>query len=125
MHFVCGVYARITTVPARELEPASGNNATLDSPGAASLNFTNTGSVAFDTMEAHTLTFQGSSKGNAFAPVIGDKSPGSRTGVVKAGTGEWTLSGTNAYTGATTVQGGTLVVNGPLTGRPCCGADAA
>ena len=39
--------------------------------------------------------------------------PGSTTGVTKAGTGTWILSGTNTYTGPTTVNGGTLVIQSP------------
>jgi autotransporter-associated beta strand protein len=39
---------------------------------------------------------------------------GGSGGVTKVGTGNWTLSGTNAYTGATNVNGGTLSVNGSI-----------
>jgi fibronectin-binding autotransporter adhesin len=35
-------------------------------------------------------------------------------GVAKSGTGTWTLSAANPYTGPTTVNGGTLLVNGSL-----------
>ena len=39
---------------------------------------------------------------------------GGSGGVTKVGTGTWTLSGTNAYTGPTNVNGGTLSVNGSI-----------
>jgi autotransporter-associated beta strand protein len=45
------------------------------------------------------------------------------TGVTKNGTGTWTLSGANTYTGGTTVTGGTLVV--ASTGAINVGAAAA
>ncbi len=38
------------------------------------------------------------------------------TSIVKVGTGEWKLSGTNDYAGTTQVQGGKLTVNGKNTG---------
>jgi autotransporter-associated beta strand protein len=60
---------------------------------------------------ARTLTLQGTGNGE-LAGAIAD---GSTTNVVlltKAGTGLWTLSGTNTYTGATAVNGGVLVFAG-------------
>jgi len=46
---------------------------------------------------------------------IGDRlDPVSVTAVIKEGDGTWILSGTNTYTGATTMNGGTLRVNGSI-----------
>lgn len=41
--------------------------------------------------------------------------PGTTT-IVKEGTGSWRLTGANSYSGKTTVQAGTLIVNGQHTG---------
>jgi len=65
-------------------------------------DFTATGSGA------KTLTLQGSTSGTG---VISGKivdSTGGATSLTKAGTGTWTLSGANTYTGTTTVSAGTL-----------------
>jgi autotransporter-associated beta strand protein len=45
-----------------------------------------------------------------FSGVIKDNGP--KVSVIKVGSGTWTLSGTNAYTGDTTVQAGVLAVGG-------------
>lgn len=37
--------------------------------------------------------------------------------IVKVGTGDWALSGTNDYKGKTTVKGGRLIINGKHTGK--------
>ena len=59
---------------------------------------------------AKTLTLSGSGTGE-FAGVIGN-SAGDNTALTQSGTGAWTLSGANTYTGATTVSSGFLIVNG-------------
>lgn len=69
---------------------------------------------------ARTLTLTGTSTGtNTIAGALQDGATvGTLAGtlsVVKAGVGTWVLSGTNTYTGATTVSNGTLVVNGATT----------
>lgn len=53
-----------------------------------------------------------------FSGVLQDNTGVSGTlALAKNGTGTQTLSGTNTYTGATTVNAGTLVVNGSITGN--------
>jgi autotransporter-associated beta strand protein len=59
-----------------------------------------------------TLTLSGSGSGE-FAGVIGN-SAGGDTALTKRGAGTWTLSGSNAFTGPTSVEAGTLVVSGSL-----------
>jgi autotransporter-associated beta strand protein len=60
---------------------------------------------------AKTLTLQGSTGGTGeLAGVIPDSSTPT-TGVIKAGSGTWTLSGLSTYTGATAINQGTLVIN--------------
>src|SRR5262249_44162701 len=58
-----------------------------------------------------TLTVGGNDRSTTFAGVI--RGPGI---VVKVGTGTWTLTGDNTYTGGTTVSDGALIVNGSIVG---------
>ncbi len=83
----------------------------IDQSGASGkLTFTATPNILG---ASRTLTLQGSTAG------IGEFSaPLANVGVyslaiTKAGSGTWILSGTNSYTGATTVNGGKLLVNAP------------
>ena len=55
-----------------------------------------------------TLTVNLTSGSSAFSGVIGDGGAASAVSLVKSGAGTLTLSGANAYCGATTVGGGTL-----------------
>jgi fibronectin-binding autotransporter adhesin len=56
-----------------------------------------------------TLTLTGSNTGsNTLASLISNSTKGGVVGVTKAGAGTWILTGNNTYTGATTVQQGTL-----------------
>lgn len=59
-----------------------------------------------------TLTLQGSTVGTGeLAGVIPDNSTTNTTSVTKAGSGTWTLSAANTFTGKTTINGGTLAIN--------------
>ncbi len=58
-----------------------------------------------------------STDANTYAGVISDAGPvasGSITTLTKQGSGKWILSGSNTYTGATTISAGELDVNGSL-----------
>lgn len=72
------------------------------------LNLTNTGAVV-GSGGSKTLTLTGAGDGS----LAGSLDSGVTT-LTKNGTGLWTLSGTNAHTGATTVNAGTLNVTGSL-----------
>ena len=85
---------------------------TIDSSAANPANavsFTSTGLLGFSGSAALTLT--GSNTGaNVIASAIANN-PGTAS-VTKSGSGNWTLTGANTYTGATTVNGGTLTITG-------------
>ena len=73
-----------------------------------------TGSGTVDNSVSGTPTFTvgGNNVSSAFSGVI--KNTAGTLALVKTGTGALTLSGTDAYTGATTVSFGTLLVNGSI-----------
>lgn len=63
-----------------------------------------------------TLTLTGSTAGTGeIAGAIVNNSGTNKTSLLKNGTGTWVLSGTNSYTGTTTVSQGTLLVNGSIS----------
>ena len=65
------------------------------------------------TAGIRTLALAGATSGTGeLSGVISDYSAAVPTAVTKSGSGTWTLSGANLYTGATTVSAGLLVVNG-------------
>ncbi len=93
------------------------NGGGLDASGIGAINFSNSGSVAYQinstggpTNSSPTLTLSGSnSGGNILAASIGNNGLGT-TSLVKNGTGNWTLAGVNSYSGTTTVNAGNLVI---------------
>ncbi len=93
---------------------ANGNTATLDASGstsAATVTFSNTGTLTFGNTSAHTLTLTGSNtSANTFSPVINDNAGGGATSLVKNGTGTWTVRGSNGFSGGTTINAGTLQI---------------
>jgi len=94
------------SVPNR-LVDVRGNITIANSAGARTVTL---GAVSTTTAGAKTLTL-----GNAGAGgfVTGAISNGSGSiGVTKSGTGNWILSGTNTYSGSTTISVGTLEVGG-------------
>ncbi len=96
---------------------------TLDASGTGALNFTNTGSVGFNSQSgARVLTLTGTNTGsNTLAAVIGNNS--GATSLVKSGSGTWVLTGTNTYSGTTTINSGVLQVgSGGTTGTLGSGA---
>ena len=91
--------------------------ATLDASGSGAVNFANTGGIfveASGSNSAAALTLTGTNTGdNTLAAVLGNSSGGSST-LTKSGVGTWVLTGTNTYTGLTTINNGTLRINGSL-----------
>ncbi len=87
----------------------------VDQSGTGLLKFTS--ALTATGAGSKALTLQGSTAGaGEIAGAIVDNSVGKTTSVVKAGTGTWTLSGANSYTGATTVTAGALAVSGSISG---------
>ena len=91
-------------------------NLAATTTGAATLNSSGTGALIFTGVisnagsGAKTLTLGGTNTGgNAISTAITD---GSGTlALTKADAGAWVLSGVNTYTGGTTLNSGTLVLN--------------
>jgi len=86
--------------------------ATLDASGSGAISFTNTGTGVQTTPAAsRSLTLTGTNTGNnTFAGRLTDAGAGA-TSLVKNGTGTWIATGSNSYTGGTTVNAGTLLVS--------------
>lgn len=69
-----------------------------------------TGNVTATGAGSKTLTLNGSTTGSGeISGAIADNSATNKTAVTKDGTGTWTLSGTNTFTGNVTVNTGALV----------------
>lgn len=84
----------------------------LDASGVGSVQFTNTGAIAFTTSgTAQRVTLTGTHQGdNSLAAQITDNG-GGLTSVSKTGAGTWILENANStYTGVTTISGGVLGV---------------
>jgi len=92
----------------------AGLSITLDASGTGPINFTNTaGPTHSNSNQARTLNLIGSNTGeNTLAAPLANNGTGA-LGLTKNGVGTWVLSGANTYTGATTVNNGTLLVNEP------------
>lgn len=92
----------------------SGNNAvaTLEASGEGAVDFTNTGAITYGTgANSKTLNLAGTSTANnRLAATIGDNGANA-VSMTKNGAGKWILTGANSYTGGTTINAGTLLVN--------------
>jgi fibronectin-binding autotransporter adhesin len=104
--------ATATTNRVMNLSGTTGG-ATLEASGTGSITF----SSAFTATGAgnKTLTLDGTNTGlNTIGAAIVNNTVSNRTSLVKTGVGTWVLGGTNTYTGSTSVNSGTLLVNGSL-----------
>jgi autotransporter-associated beta strand protein len=100
---------------------AAGHSASLSASGSGAVNFTNTGNIAYGTInQTRTLTLTGTNTGNnTLAALVANNGTGA-VSVTKTGTGRWLLTGNNTYTGVTTITNGTLsvgtITNGGVAG---------
>lgn len=86
------------------------NGGTLDASGAGTESLNHVGVIAMGGTTARTLTLAGTGTGKLVA-TLGDASGGA-SALLKTGTGTWTLTGANTYSGNTTLSGGTLALSG-------------
>ena len=93
--------------------PGGGDTITLDQSGTGLLKLTSA-FVMSGFAENKTIVLAGSSAGTGELAFnidnVYDRKGKATTSLTKSGTGTWTLSGTNSYTGPTTVANGTLAL---------------
>jgi autotransporter-associated beta strand protein len=87
----------------------SAGNVTLNPTTA---NLTIGTATSSGTTNNHTLVLDGTSSGNTITGAMANGGSSSVLSVTKQNTSSWTLSGASTYTGATTVNAGSLFVNG-------------
>lgn len=86
---------------------------TFDSSGTGAVNYSNTASMGTAGSGNKNLILSGTSTGeNILAAGWNNNGGGGVATLTKNGPGLWILAGTNAYTGATTVNAGTLLIDG-------------
>ncbi len=81
---------------------------TVTHNGSGLLKFTS--NITATGVGIKNLTLQGTGEGE-FAGIISDNSITDTTGIIKSGTGIWTLSGANTYSGRTSISNGILSVS--------------
>jgi fibronectin-binding autotransporter adhesin len=82
----------------------------IDASGSGALSLTNTGTVALNGSGPHTLTLTGSAVTNNTIALNIVNSSGGATALTKDSLSTWVLTGTNTYSGLTTVNNGVLQV---------------
>ena len=86
------------------------NGGTFEANGTGKITFTSQ-STAVAGVKTFTLSGTGSGEFSA-----GISNGAGTVSVVKNGAGSWTLGGTSAYTGSTTIDAGTLALTGSISG---------
>ena len=88
-----------------------GSSGLLDAGSFAEKIGSLAGSSGASVVFTNALITGGNGNSTSFASVLSGSGP-----IQKLGSGVWTLSGTNTYTGNTTLSAGTILVNGQLSG---------
>jgi len=99
-----------TTTKTIQLSGTNGGG-TIQADGTGALVVSN-GITASANSTARTFTLRGSNTGANSIGAITNGTATSGIALTKADAGKWVLTGTNTYTGITTVSGGTLLING-------------
>jgi fibronectin-binding autotransporter adhesin len=89
--------------------------AIFDASGSGAIQFTRAAAISWGSSNVSpVITLTGTNKGdNTLGALIGANGTGSPS-ISKTGSGKWILTGSNAYSGATTVSEGTLLINGSI-----------
>lgn len=96
------------------LAGSSGGGKITNNSDTGALDFTNPNFFSAVAIGAKALTLQGSNGGTISGKI---ENGSGNVRLTKAGAGTWTLTGSNTYTGATTINEGTLEIgNGNTTG---------
>lgn len=80
----------------------------IDNEGGGTLAWNNPGSIGLSSSGSRNLILTGIGTADTLAAVVGDG--GGPTSLTKNGAGTWILTGTNTYSGGTTVVAGELIV---------------
>ncbi len=89
---------------------------TIESSGAGAVNFTNTGNATVNS-SFRGLSLGGSNTGdNTLAWLVNGGASSGVNSITKADAGKWILTNANTYASTTTVNAGTLLINGSHTG---------
>ncbi|MCE9556242.1 MAG: autotransporter-associated beta strand repeat-containing protein [Planctomycetes bacterium] len=89
------------------------SNGKLEASGSGTVDFTNTGSMGFNSqIGTRTLTLGGTNTGNNFLrTLIANDGSGNATSLTKTDAGKWILTNSHSYSGATTVSNGRLALS--------------
>lgn len=98
----------------RQIGIGNGGTGTIESSGAGALVFNNSTAPTYASGLTRTYIFGGNNTGNN--TVAWNLASTNLIAVQKSGGGKWIFTGSNTYTNTTTVNAGTLIVNGSHVG---------